>query len=32
MYGSRVVQAPAAGFLRKDELSGDAIRGLIGPG
>jgi DNA-binding NarL/FixJ family response regulator len=28
-YGSRVADAPAIGFLRKDDLSGSAIRRLI---
>ena len=30
IYGSRIPDTPAAGFLRKDELTGDAIRTLIG--
>jgi DNA-binding NarL/FixJ family response regulator len=29
-YGSRVADAPVIGFLRKDDLSGSAIRRLIG--
>jgi DNA-binding NarL/FixJ family response regulator len=28
-YGSRVRESAAAGFIRKDELSGDAIRSLM---
>jgi DNA-binding NarL/FixJ family response regulator len=30
IYGSRIPDTPAAGFLRKDELTGDAIRTLMG--
>ena len=30
IYGSRIRATTAAGFLRKDELTGDAIRALIG--
>lgn len=30
-YGRRLRAAPAAGFLRKDELNGAAIRGLMAP-
>jgi len=30
IYGSRVSDTAAVGFLRKDELTGDAIRSLIG--
>lgn len=30
IYGGRIRKAPAAGFLRKDDLSGDAIRSLMG--
>jgi two-component system response regulator FimZ (fimbrial Z protein) len=31
IYGSRIDETAAAGFLRKDELSGDAIKALMGP-
>jgi DNA-binding NarL/FixJ family response regulator len=30
IYGSRISETAAAGFLRKDELTGDAIRSLMG--
>ena len=30
IYGSRISDTAAVGFLRKDELTGDAIRSLIG--
>jgi DNA-binding NarL/FixJ family response regulator len=29
IYGRRIHDAPALGFLRKDELSGDALRRLL---
>jgi two-component system, NarL family, nitrate/nitrite response regulator NarL len=29
IYGRRIAEAPVAGFLRKDDLSGDAIRELM---
>jgi DNA-binding NarL/FixJ family response regulator len=32
IYGPRLRDTPAAGFLRKDELSGDAIRELMSVG
>ena len=30
VYGARLVESPSAGFIPKDELSGDAIRALVG--
>jgi DNA-binding NarL/FixJ family response regulator len=30
IYGSRISDTSAVGFLRKDELTGDAIRSLLG--
>jgi hypothetical protein len=30
-YGHRVTDSSARGFIAKSELSGDALRGLLGP-
>jgi DNA-binding NarL/FixJ family response regulator len=31
-YGNRLLEAPVRGFIRKDELSGDALAALVGGG
>jgi CheY-like chemotaxis protein len=31
-YGGQIATSPAAGFLPKDQLSGDALRGFLGAG
>jgi CheY-like chemotaxis protein len=31
-YGGQIAASPAAGFLPKDQLSGDALRGFLGAG
>jgi CheY-like chemotaxis protein len=31
-YGSRLLEAPVRGFIRKDELSGDALAALVADG